>query len=140
MQAHCQCNAVRFTTPSDKPLKIYICHCDECRFQATSAYGISLMFPMFDFPPSARENIQVWTRTTFQGREKKCLFCKTCGSRIAHMIDGQPYMTLKGCVDGLTRDMLDGAVHIWVKRAITPIPPGAEQWDEEPDDGTGDKI
>ncbi|KAJ9656153.1 hypothetical protein H2198_005115 [Neophaeococcomyces mojaviensis] len=140
MEGRCQCRAVSFTTPLEKPLKIYVCHCDECRFQSSSTYGLSLMFPAFEFPQSAKDNLQTWTRTTFEGREKKCIFCRKCGSRIAHYIDGQPLMTLKGCVDGLTKEMLDAAVHIWTKRAITPIPPGAEQWKEEPDDGTADKI
>lgn len=49
-------------------------------------------------------------------------------------------MTLKACVEGLTREMMDRAVHIWAKRAIVPIPEQAERWEEEPDDGTGDKI
>lgn len=49
-------------------------------------------------------------------------------------------MTFKACVDGLTREMMDKAIHIWAKRAITPIPVGAERWEEEPDDGTGDQI
>lgn len=57
-----------------------------------------------------------------------------------HYVEGQPYMTLKACVEGLTREMMDGAVHIWVKRAIVPVPDGAEVWEEEPDDGTGDRI
>jgi len=57
-----------------------------------------------------------------------------------HYVEGQPYMTLKACVEGLTREMMDGAVHIWVKRAIVPVPDAAEVWDEEPADGTGDKI
>lgn len=49
-------------------------------------------------------------------------------------------MTLKGCVEGLTREMMDGAAHIWVKRAIVEVPSGAEVWEGEPDGGTGDKI
>lgn len=98
------------------------------------------MFPAFDFPPDAKAHLKTYTRTTFEGREKACLFCENCGSRIVHYIEGQPYMTLKACVEGLTREMMDRAVHIWAKRAIVPIPEQAERWEEEPDDGTGDKI
>jgi len=57
-----------------------------------------------------------------------------------HYIEGQPYYTLKGCVEGLTKEMVDGAVHIWTKRAVTDIPLGAERYWEEPDEGTGDRI
>lgn len=49
-------------------------------------------------------------------------------------------ITLKGCVEGMTKEMMDGAVHIWAKRAIVPIPEGAEQWPEEPEQGTADNI
>lgn len=31
---------------------------------------------------------------------------------------------------------MDTAVHIWCKRAIVPIPEGAERWEGEPDEGT----
>ena len=37
-----------------------------------------------------------------------------------------------GCLEALSKEMMDKAVHIWVKRAITPVPEGAEQYDEEP--------
>ena len=29
---------------------------------------------------------------------------------------------------------MDKGVHIWTRRAITPIPPGATAYDEEPDE------
>ena len=55
-----------------------------------------------------------------------------------HYIGGQKYMTFKACVEGLTREMMDKAVHIWTKRAIVPIPEGSEQHEEEPVGGTAD--
>jgi len=140
MNGRCQCGLIRFQTPTDKPLKVYICHCLECQRQASSTYGVSLMFPAFKFPPEAASHMKTYTRTTSEGREKKCLFCENCGSRIVHYVEGQPYMTLKACVEGLTRELMDRAVHIWTKRAVVPIPQDAEVWEEEPDDGTGDKI
>ena len=98
------------------------------------------MFPAFELPEEAKKHIKIYTRITFDKREKQCWFCEHCGSRILHWIEGQPMMTVKGCFNGLTKEMMDGAVHIWAKRAIVPIPEGAEVWQEEPDDGTGDKI
>lgn len=91
------------------------------------------------FSNEVQSNLKCYTRTTFGGREKRCLFCAHCGSRIVHYIEGQPYMTFKACAEGLTRDMMDKAIHIWTKRAITPIPNDAEQWDEEPTGGTADE-
>lgn len=131
MDARCQCGAVHFKTPLEKPLKIYICHCIECQRQASSTYGVTLKFPVFEIPQSAKQHLKVWNRITYTGEKKECWFCDTCGSRILHYIEGSPTYTLKACVDGLTREMMDRAVHIWAKRAITPIPTGAVQYDEE---------
>jgi len=138
MDARCQCGIIRFKTPTPNPSKIYICHCLECQRQASSTYGVSLIFPAFEFLPETRQHLKTYTRVTFEGREKKCLFCENCGSRIVHYIEGQPNFTLKACVEGLTKEMMDKAVHIWVKRAIVPVPEGAETWEEEPDGGTAD--
>lgn len=132
MNAHCQCHHITFTTPLPAPLKIYICHCTECRFQSTSAYGITLVFPVFPFPPG----LKVWTRTTFEGREKKCYFCPECGSRILHHVEGQGYVAMKGCVEGLTAETMDGAVHIWTRGAVVRVPEGVERWEGEPEGGT----
>jgi hypothetical protein len=38
-----------------------------------------------------------------------------------------------GCLDGLTKEMLQDAVHIWTKRAIVPISEGTKSFPEEPD-------
>jgi hypothetical protein len=39
-----------------------------------------------------------------------------------------------GCLDGLTKEMVQDAVHIWTKRAIVPIPEGKKSFAEEPDE------
>jgi hypothetical protein len=101
--------------------------------QASSSYGLSAIFPAFTFPPSSQANIAVWTRTTAQNREKNCYFCRNCGTRIYHHCPEQTLFTVKaGCLEGLNREMMDQAVHIWARRAITPIPEGMERYEEEP--------
>lgn len=35
-----------------------------------------------------------------------------------------------GCLEGLSRDMLKGAAHIWTKRAVVDIPEDAEKYEE----------
>ena len=79
--------------------------------------------------------MKVWSRTTFRTQIKNCYFCNTCGSRLYHHCPGQKAFTVKaGCLEGLTKEMMDKGVHIWTRRAITPIPPGATAFDEEPDE------
>lgn len=50
MDAACQCGAVTFKTPREKPLALYICHCEGCRRQTSSAFGTSAIFPRFQLP------------------------------------------------------------------------------------------
>lgn len=52
MEGRCQCGAVRFTTPLVRPLKMFVCHCLECRRQSASAFGITAMFPAFELAAS----------------------------------------------------------------------------------------
>lgn len=50
MEASCQCGAVTFTTPTPKPLALYICHCYHCQRETGSAFGTSAIFPLFPLP------------------------------------------------------------------------------------------
>ena len=50
MNVACQCDNITFTTPLPQPLAVYICHCDECRRQSSSAFGCSAIFPKFSLP------------------------------------------------------------------------------------------
>ena len=64
-----------------------------------------------------------------------CYFCQKCGSRLVHVNPGRENVSVKGgCIEGLD---LKGAIHIWCKRAIVPIPEDAVRWEGEPDKVTG---
>ncbi|KAJ5924334.1 hypothetical protein N7466_008521 [Penicillium verhagenii] len=144
MIARCQCSKVQFTTPTDRPLALYACHCTECRHQSSSAFGITAIFPYFELPEHLSHLVGTYTRITLRGRHMQCLFCKSCGARIMHLIhDTAPVPGEKpkststanvkgGCLEGLDKEMMKGIVHIWTKHAIVEIPEGAEKWDEAP--------
>lgn len=155
MTGRCQCGEVKFTTPTPSPLGLYVCHCTECRHQSSSAFGITALFPFFEIPghDAARSPapIGTFTRYTARGRYMECLFCRTCGCRLVHRfrdqipghkeyIDRQgviPTVSVKaGCLDGLTREALNEAVHIWCQSAIVPIPKGVVSWPGRPEGGT----
>ncbi|MCJ1431637.1 hypothetical protein MMC27_000992 [Xylographa pallens] len=128
MNTTCQCGATHFLTPLPSPLAIYICHCLECRRQSSSAFGISAKFPRFPLPKDAP--LGCYTRATPSGGATDCYFCRKCGSRLVHDNARKAAVSVKGgCIDGLD---ISGAVHIWCKRAIVPIPEGAVRWEEEP--------
>ncbi|KAH8801967.1 Mss4-like protein [Flagelloscypha sp. PMI_526] len=135
MEASCQCRLVKFTTPTSKPLAIYICHCLECRAQSSSAFGISVIFLHFTLPSS--DNIKFWTRSTDSGRTLRCYFCTTCGSRLLHesVSDddklGRTVSIKGGCFGqqlGYGELDLKKAIHIWTDRAVVDIPDGVERY------------
>ncbi|KAF7863962.1 hypothetical protein EAF04_006927 [Stromatinia cepivora] len=152
---------VVFKTPLSKPLAVYICHCNECKRQSSSAFGASAIFPRFPLPRP--EFLAVYTfvflylfpfpsppqipppphkklitppppsksRPTASGHTVNCYFCKACGTRLIHSTPEKNVVSVKGgCIEGLDWKM---AKHIWVKRAMVPIPAGAEASEEEPE-------
>ena len=79
------------------------------------------MFKVRDvhFEPESRESMGKWTRTTFQGKEKECWFCNKCGTRLYHHCPGQEMFTVNaGALLELSKEMLDGATHIWAKVSL----------------------
>ncbi|CRK14975.1 hypothetical protein BN1723_002140 [Verticillium longisporum] len=82
MNARCQCGSVSFKTPLPKPLALYICHCESCRRQTSSAFGTSAIFPRFTLPET--ELLNVYARPTASGHTMYCYFCRTCGTRLLH--------------------------------------------------------
>jgi len=46
--------------------------------------------------------------------------------------EGKTVSVKGGCLEGLTKEMLKKAVHIWTKTALVEIPEGVEQFEEEP--------
>lgn len=128
MEGRCQCGKISFQTPTSAPVWVHICHCLECRRQSGSAFGISAVFPVFTIPES--EDLGCWTKHDPRGNDFHHYFCKVCGSRLLHT-DGKTHCFVKaGCLDGLSRKMLDNAAHIFTKRAVVPIPDEAEQYEE----------
>ncbi|OTA68354.1 hypothetical protein K449DRAFT_386665 [Hypoxylon sp. EC38] len=128
MDARCQCGAVSFKTPLEKPLALYICHCAECRRQTSSAFGTSAIFPRFSLPRA--ELLSCYTRPTPSGHTLYCYFCRNCGTRLLHTTPGKNVVSVKGgCIEGLD---WTSAIHIWTKSAMVPIPEGSESYSEEP--------
>jgi hypothetical protein len=51
-----------------------------------------------------------------------------------HASGGKTVSVKGGCLEGLTKEMLARATHIWTKRAIVAIPEGVKSYEEEPPD------
>ncbi|KAI9171839.1 hypothetical protein HJFPF1_01330 [Paramyrothecium foliicola] len=116
MEARCQCGSVSFQTPLEKPLALYVCHCDSCKRQTGSAFSTSAIFPRFELPST--EMLSCYT-----------YFCRNCGTRLIHTTPAKNVVSVKGgCLEGLDWNR---AIHIWTKSAMVPIPEGSESHSEE---------
>lgn len=125
----------QFVCPLPKPTVVYICHCTICRRQSGSAFGMSAMFPAFTIETSNSEYLREYTRPTTTEKTMRCYFCSNCGSRLMHARDGVKSVSIRGgSLQGLTKEMVAGAVHIWTKEAVVEIPEGVEQMEGEPSD------
>lgn len=52
-----------------------------------------------------------------------------------HARNGVASVSVKGgCLEGLTKEMVAGAVHIWAQEAVVDVPAGAQKIDGEPSD------
>lgn len=131
-QISCQCGDVSFRASLPKPLGIFACHCNGCRKQSASAFGVTYSFPaegMWPPPPALVEKMSMFTIRVDSGNLKECWFCRGCGVRIAHrskLPDGtykDPMSIKGGCVEGMT---MEGARHVFTKNAIVPVPEGSD--------------
>jgi hypothetical protein len=129
----CQCGRVRFAA-SGEPLALYVCHCNECRKQSASAFGMSLQMPRAGLTLTAGTP-RVWNRDTDSGGRLDCFFCAECGTRLWHQGSAEAdTITVKA---GALDEPVDAseAIHIWVKRKLPGIviPESARRFDGEPD-------
>jgi hypothetical protein len=93
----------------------------------------------------------VYARPNTTG-ETQGFFCTKCGSRLVHVHvtvskDDNGAETRKtsanlsvksGCLDGLSKDDMRKAVHIWTKSAVVDVSADAKQYPEEPEGGSFD--
>lgn len=127
----CQCGEVRFESVG-KPLGLYICHCQECQKQSSSAYGISLDVLRAYFRVT-HGTVKYWNRAADSGAKIKCAFCPVCGSRLWHESNSSSkVISIKG---GSLDQPIDvsNAIHVWVSRKLPGIiiPEGAKKFDKE---------
>jgi hypothetical protein len=130
----CQCGAYRYRV-SGAPLRLYVCHCTECRAQSASAFGISLIVGMDDVRLTSGVP-KVWERPAASGGRLACSFCPECGTRLFHHSSIRPgVLSIKGgSLD--ERPDLSQAYHIWTASKLpgVVIPPGATCYAQEPPD------
>ena len=68
----CQCGKIRYEIRAE-PLTLYVCHCQECQKQSSSAFGMSLTVPR-DSVVIVEGEPKAWTRKADSGHEVKNFF------------------------------------------------------------------
>ncbi len=76
----CQCGDLRYELTAE-PLVTSVCHCNECKRQSGSAFGMSMVVPRDAFR-LLRGEPRVFSRPAECGGSVACAFCPRCGSRI----------------------------------------------------------
>jgi hypothetical protein len=102
---------------------------------------MTAIFPSFNIRSPFPGTIATYTRPNSSG-ETKGFFCTKCGSRLMHQSisrDGKPAAAVSvksGCLEGITKEMMRSAVHIWTKSAVIDIPDDVEAYEDEPPGGS----
>jgi hypothetical protein len=114
----CQCGAVRFTAHGD-PVMVYACHCTICQKQSGSAFGMAVVFDRATFSLNGTAPAH-FIRPGREGRQLRCYFCPSCGSRLYHQwftAEGDaPFVNVKpGTLDD-TSWLVPGC-HVWTSSA-----------------------
>ncbi|MEM7546312.1 MAG: GFA family protein [Pseudomonadota bacterium] len=132
MTGGCQCGAVRYEL-TGPPRDAYACHCNECRKQSASAFGISVLVDRTHLRILQGET-QVWSRPTDSGGTLFCHFCPDCGTRLWHIGSNDPEtVSVKGGSLDTPPDF-DSLHHIWVGQKLSglSLPSDATCHDKEP--------
>lgn len=110
----CQCGAVVYRVAGES-LALFACHCAECQKQSSSAFGMALWVRPRSVQLSGQ--LQTWMRPTPSGKQMRCSFCPTCGTRVFHqMTDTEAILSIKpGTLDDTSG--LRPVAHIWSRSA-----------------------
>ena len=120
----CQCGNIKFEITAE-PLTVYVCHCNACKKQSGSAFGMA-MVAAADSVKVLQGTPKVYVKTAQSGGEAECDFCPECGNRLFHRIGPDaPIVLVKTGVLDDAKD-LTPVVHLWTEEI--------DDWVEIPDD------
>lgn len=92
-EASCQCGQLSVTTMGD-PLRVAMCHCEECQRRTGSAFNLGAVFDESNVELAGE--FSVYRRTGDLGLEIEFHFCPKCGSNV-HWIHGGVHVVAVGC-------------------------------------------
>ena len=117
----CLCGTIHYSVEGE-PLRIGLCHCQDCRRESGSSFATFAVWP--------RERFSVMGGvSTYDGRS----FCPHCGSRLFNLTDDEAEIRI-GSLDDSPSNLVP-SYEIWNKRRETWLHPveGADQFPEDRD-------
>lgn len=87
LSARCQCGQFSATCAGE-PVRVSVCHCDDCQRRSGSAFSAQIRFPIENV--SVRGNYASWSRTNDSGSTAHFHFCPVCGSTLFYELDSMP--------------------------------------------------
>ena len=119
---HCLCGAVSFRLHG-KPLRVGLCHCEDCRRTSGSAFSLFGVWPRTAYEGGGELG-------TYDGRS----FCTACGSRVVSLRDDEAEVML-GSLDNAPT-VFTPEYEVWIPRRETWLHPvgNAKQFNRDRDD------
>lgn len=117
----CLCGTIHYSVEGE-PLRIGLCHCQDCRRESGSSFATFAVWP--------RESFSVMGGvSTYDGRS----FCPHCGSRLFNLTEDEAEIRI-GSLDDAPNNLVP-SYEIWNKRRETWLHPveGADQYPEDRD-------
>jgi hypothetical protein len=124
-----------------EPLTVYACHCNACKKQSGSAFGMAIVAAA-DSVEMLAGTPKVYVKTAQSGRSAECDFCPECGNRLFHRLgpDAPIVLVKTGVLDDAKG--LAPVVHLWTEEmdGWVSIPEDAVQYPEQPTDRFAEAI
>ena len=118
---HCFCNAIEYTL-SSPPLKVYICHCLDCRYFSGTSFACNALFISIALKILKPQKDEVNEALNIFGDKKAGYrqFCAKCGSPL--------FMTTGENVDGMHGKLIVTVGTIVGTEKDQRLKPTAEGW------------
>ncbi|HZX80686.1 MAG TPA: GFA family protein [Lysobacter sp.] len=111
--AACLCGRIHLECRG-APVRISICHCDDCRRRTGSAFGLQVRYAQADTMASGDPGIH--TRVADSGRRADHRFCPACGTTVWWTMERDPGLVVVAGGAFAERDLPGPSVEVYAAR------------------------
>lgn len=111
--ARCLCGRVSIECRG-APVRVSVCHCDDCRRRTGSAFGVQVRYAQADATPAG--DPAVYVRTADSGRTATHRFCPACGATVWWTMERDPGLVVVPGGAFADRDLPPPTVEVYAAR------------------------